>query len=450
MLQQTALEILKLGANVFLTGSAGSGKSYTLGLYIEELKKNQVKDHVIAVTATTGIAATLIGGSTIHSFACIGIHEYLTDEAIQKIIQKRRKAVDKIDQAKVLILDEISMLHRRQLELASRVISIVKQNSEPFGGMQVIVTGDFFQLPPVQKAETKEENRDRFCFMSPVWVEANFKVCYLTEQHRSKGGTLNQILNAIRSQSVTEEHIEILRSRKVDPTKTDILNLYTHNEDVDYINFTQLQKIKGETYRFKAENEGEEKPLQVLINSVMAPQNLELKLGAKVMFVKNNLDAGYANGTQGVVEKFIPNEECDPPFTPVVKTTDGLLIEVEPDIWELDRNGKVVAKIKQLPLRLAWAITIHKSQGMSLDEARINLGRTFEKGQGYVAISRLRSIEGLYVEDIGYGALDLNPLAIKADARFRELSEINETLILNQSEVDRKKLQQTYIKSLLR
>lgn len=437
MNQETALKVLKLGRNAFITGTAGSGKSYLLGQYINYLSKEiKVSADAIAITASTGIAASLIGGITLHSFSGIGISDYMTDEDIQKFFIKRGKLRQRILLAKILIIDEISMVHRKQFELASRMISYAKGNKAPFGGMQVIVTGDFYQLPPVSKANSQEENRDRFCFMSQTWVDCNFAVCYLNEQHRAKGSELNNLLNAMRTETLDEDHFALLESRQNTQHNEDILHLYTHNEDVDSINLDKLCKIEAKSYIYKATHDGKESAVQTLMKSITAPTTLELKVGAKVMFVKNDMDAGFVNGTQGTIIRFDNNSENDPPFTPVVETVDGDIICAEPYAWQLMEGEKVIAEVKQIPLRLAWAITIHKSQGMSLDEAKINLSRCFETGQGFVALSRLRGIEGLHIEGIGMRALQLNPLAIKADKRFLQLSEDIETELYDIKESD--------------
>ena len=446
MLQSTALGILKSGHNVFLTGSAGAGKSYTLRKYIEYLVENKVKSECVAITASTGIAATHIGGCTIHSWSCIGIKDDISDKALVDLLTYRKNKIEAIVSAKVLIIEEISMLHRKQLNLVDRVMQFARNSVLPFGGLQVVVLGDFFQLPPVVKNTNNELDRDRFCFMSESWVSAKFKVCYLTEQYRNGSGELNNILNAIRSCSIEDSHFETLNSYKPRDNGREILHLHTHNANIDVFNLNKLRGLIGDVYPFASERYGNEKVLKYLQDSMLAPQNLELKIGAKVMFVKNNPDKGYANGTQGVVMKFIKDEVYE--FLPVVKTLDGDEIIVEHEEWTFEENGKVLASVKQLPLRLAWAITIHKSQGMTLDEAIIDLGNTFELAQGYVALSRLRNIEGLHLQNIKWDALKLNPLAIKADKRFQELSQISEKEFLSEGEKNIASSHKAFLKSM--
>ncbi|QTD63397.1 AAA family ATPase [Acinetobacter towneri] len=420
MKQETALKLLKAGENVFLTGSAGAGKTYTLNQYINYLKARKVP---VAITASTGIAATHMNGMTIHTWAGIGIKDFLSDADL-KNMKERKYLKEHLENAQVLIIDEISMLHAKQLNLVNQVLKYFKDSDDAFGGIQVIVAGDFFQLPPVGKND--ERNRDKFCFMSEAWVEAKFRVCYLTEQHRQGDDYLNDILNAIRAQSIDHQHIQALEHTRHQDIGDTFTRLYTHNMDVDNINFKHLNEIETESKQFDAVCDGNQKLIETLKSSVRAPEILNLKKHAKVMFVKNNFDMGYINGSLGEVIGF--EEDDDHGILPKVKLTDGTVLLVEPETWSVDNDaGKTIASFQQIPLRLAWAITIHKSQGMTLEAAEINLSHTFEKGQGYVALSRLKSLSGLRLLGFNSQALELDSLAIKADRRFQELSEEAET-----------------------
>lgn len=416
MKQETALKLLKAGENVFLTGSAGAGKTYTLNQYINYLKARKVS---VAITASTGIAATHMNGMTIHTWAGIGIKDFLSEEDLKRM-KERKYLKEHLENAQVLIIDEISMLHAKQLNLVNQVLKYFKESDEAFGGIQVIVAGDFFQLPPVGKND--ERNRDKFCFMSDAWVEAKFRVCYLTEQHRQGNDYLNDILNAIRAQAISPEHRLALQATRQQDIGDTYTRLYTHNMDVDSINFKHLNEIDQDPRQFDAQYDGNEKLIETLKSSVRAPEALTLKKHAKVMFVKNNFDMGYINGSLGEVIGFEDDDEHG--VLPKVKLTDGTTLIVEPETWSVDNEaGKTIASFQQIPLRLAWAITIHKSQGMTLEAAEIDLSHTFEKGQGYVALSRLKSLNGLRLKGFNEQALELDSLAIKADRRFRELSD---------------------------
>ena len=415
MKQETALKLLKAGENVFLTGSAGAGKTYTLNQYINYLKARKVP---VAITASTGIAATHMNGMTIHTWAGMGIKDVLTDHDL-KNMKERKYLKEHLENAQVLIIDEISMLHAKQLNLVNQILKYFKESDDAFGGIQVIVAGDFFQLPPVGKND--ERNRDKFCFMSDAWVEAKFRVCYLTEQHRQGNDFLNDILNAIRAQNLQPQHLEALQQTRQQEIGETFTRLYTHNADVDQINLQHLNAIDTKERQFDAKTDGNDKLIDTLRSSVRAPESLVLKKHAKVMFVKNNFEMGYINGSLGEVIDFEEDDEYG--MLPKVQLTDGTTLLVEPEVWSVDNDaGKTIASFQQIPLRLAWAITIHKSQGMTLAAAEINLSHTFEKGQGYVALSRLKSLSGLRLLGFNSQALELDSLALKADRRFQELS----------------------------
>lgn len=415
MRQEKALAILKSGKNVFLTGSAGTGKTYVLNQYISYLKERKVP---VAITASTGIAATHMNGMTIHSWAGFGIKNRLTRGNLA--VMKTKKYLKKhLEEAKILIIDEISMLHKDQLKMVDEVLRFFKGNNEVFGGIQVVFSGDFFQLPPI--GQSGEKSRDKYAFMSEAWVNANLHVCYLTAQYRQEGdNVLNKVLNEIRTIKISKDSLQQLKNAM--NNKPNVLDtptrLFTHNTEVDQINLAELQKLKGRTRKFKASTKGNKKLIETLRKSVLAQENLELKVDAKVMFVRNNPENGYVNGTLGKVIDF--NEGG----FPVVKTFKGNRITVKQETWGVqDDHGKMLASLNQIPLRLAWAITVHKCQGMTLDAATIDLSKTFERGQGYVALSRLKNIENLQLEGFNEMALMVDSLAYKADMRFQQLSK---------------------------
>ncbi len=492
MRQSSALDILKTGQNVFLTGSAGSGKTYTLNQYIDYLRARRVP---VAVTASTGIAATHMNGTTIHSWSGIGIKDELTDRDLSNLSRKQFLA-DRLKDTAVLIIDEISMLHAKQINLVSQVLKHVRKNDAAFGGIQVVVAGDFFQLPPIgSKGET---NREKFAFMSEAWLEAKFHICYLSEQHRqvseaANGGLdLDDILNQIRRQEVTFEAIAALEAtfdQNVDIKRT---RLYTHNLNVNSINDKELAALEGEMMRFTATSTGDSKLVETLKKTVRTQDDLVLKVGAKVMFIKNNTELGVSNGTMGELIGFAAvkiNDDKDnsddlieddsestendadkstkgkgkkttkdkdkpkvkKPSTqkmPVVRLNSGREVIAEPEEWIIeDETGDVLASYEQVPLCLAWAITIHKSQGMTLDAAEIDLSRTFELGQGYVALSRLKSLAGLQLLGMNDMSLQLDPLARGADKRFLALSDEADA---NYAMLDEESMTQAHEKFILK
>lgn len=420
MQQSTALALLKAGKNVFLTGSAGTGKTHLLETYIHYLHRRRVS---VAITASTGIAATHLRGTTVHAWAGIGLHRSMNQEQLDKLYQ-RRSLREQIEKTKVLIIDEISMLHRVQLDLIDQVLRYFKRNHHPFGGIQVVVSGDFFQLPPV--GDPGETNRDKFAFMAKAWLAAKFTVCYLTEQFRQKEGDLQRILNEIRQGQVSEHSQALLHKAQQTRFDQSLIppTLYTHNHDVNRTNNAHLRALSGKMHTFKATLSGNKRLQTSLKKSVLADEMLYLKVGAVVVFVKNNFERGYANGSLGMVMRF------DDEGKPVVQLSSGEFITAETEIWQIeDEFSKPLATFEQLPLRLAWAITVHKSQGMTLEYAKVDLSRTFEKGQGYVALSRVRNLEGLQLVAFNETALQVDALALKADQRLQELSKETETSI---------------------
>ena len=413
MTQEKALLLLKSGRNIFLTGSAGTGKTYVLNQFIQHLKDARIN---VAITASTGIAATHIKGSTIHSWSGIGVKQKLTTRDLENL-KKKKSLKEQFDKVKVLIIDEISMLHKDQLNSIHTVLSYCKDDSRAFGGLQVVLCGDFFQLPPI--GTYGEQSRDKFAFMASSWQFADFNICYLTEQYRQNDNALTAILEEIRSGKVSSDSIAALReaSKTTFPNDTEPTKLYTHNADVDFINNTHLADLPGKSRFFKAKTSGEKDLVDTLKKTVLTQNNMPLRVGAKVMFVKNNTEKGYINGTLGEITEYSSLG------LPVVKTIDNKTITANPEEWSYENEfGKTVASYKQIPLRLAWAITVHKSQGMTLDAAELDLGKTFERGQGYVALSRLKDLSRLRLINFNQTALQVDSLAKKADQRFKELS----------------------------
>jgi len=411
MIQKEALDILKSGRNVYLTGAAGSGKTYVLNEYKDYLKERGV---VTAVTASTGIAATHLGGMTIHSWSGIGIKDDLSDHDIEQLTQKEH-LWKRYDKTKVLIIDETSMMQPRVFDCLDRLAKAMKRNDKAFGGMQVVLSGDFFQLPPIVRGSKEVSYIDS----SEAWRAMDVRVCYLEEQYRQKDSSLLSILDEIRSGAVstaTREKFSKMNGVRRE-TKTLPTRLYTHNIDVDAVNERELLKLSGDVFEYEMNTKGKANLVASLRKSILAPEVLKLKEGAVVMFVKNNFEEGYVNGTLGRVVAFKEN-------TPVVKMHSGKKIYVTRATWEVEDGGKVLASAEQLPLRLAWAITVHKSQGMSLDAAEIDLSKSFVPGQGYVALSRLRTLSGLTLLGINSMALSVNPYVLELNKELmRESSK---------------------------
>lgn len=434
MRQQTALDILKLGHNVFLTGPAGSGKTFLLNQYIQYLKSKNIG---VAVTASTGIAATHMNGQTIHSWSGMGIKDDLTESDLHKLKKKfyYRKRFAKNH---VLIIDEISMLHAHQLDIVNRICKTFKDPFLPFGGMQVILCGDFFQLPPV----TRDNRKAKFIIDSLSWQEMNAKICYLEEQYRQEDEKMTRILNSIRNKKVDDHILGLILSRENKPIKKDIYptRLFTHNANVDAINNLELQRIKEKPLAYRMHSDGNEKLVNIIKQGCLAPERLILKKGAMVMFVKNNFDRGYVNGTLGKVIGFDENK------LPIVKTFSGAEIIATPERWAIEEDDVVLASVTQIPLRLAWAITVHKSQGMTLDAVEMDLSKSFEYGMGYVALSRLRTLDGIKLLGINETALEVNPEVCKLDEELKKISSQNSHDVSKLGWWEKRKRQKEFVK----
>ena len=400
-----------MGQNVFLTGSPGSGKTFLLNKYIDYLKHHQ---KAVAVTASTGIAATHMNGITLHSWSGLGIKETISDKEIRNLMT-RKYLMKRIKATKVLIIDEVSMLKASQFDAIDKICQYFKTSFLPFGGMQVVLSGDFFQLPPIQRGDSPVN----FINESYAWANMDIKVCYLDEQHRHKDKNLSTLLNHIRENNI-EEGKEILANMEQHnhSQKNIVTKLYTHNVDVDKINDLELRNINEQEVVYDMTSIGPSEIVASLKKSCLSPEKLILKKGAQVMFIKNNFDLGYVNGTQGTVVDF------DIMQMPVVETFSGKKITTRRASWTIDNEeGSVVAEINQLPLRLAWAITVHKSQGMNLDAAQIDLSKCFIEGMGYVALSRLSTLAGLKLIGINDMAFYVNEKALLVDKEFKQLSE---------------------------
>ncbi|MEK7166570.1 MAG: PIF1 family DEAD/DEAH box helicase, partial [Patescibacteria group bacterium] len=425
MQQSEALEILKLGQNVFLTGEAGTGKTFVLSSYIKHLKTKHIP---IAVTASTGIAATHLDGVTIDSWSGLGIRDTLTENEIKELGHKFHLK-KRVSSAKILIIDEVSMIEGRRFDAINNIVQYLRQNKEPFGGMQIVLSGDFFQLPPV----TKNREQIDFIFNSHVWNELNLSVCYLSEPRRHTDSKLITLLSAIRHDRVDVTVRQTLANAMQKPTITKITptKLYTHNVDVDTINQQELDRINAQLHIHHMTAVGPDKVIEAMKRSCLAPAELQLKKGALVMFVRNNYEKGYVNGTLGKVVGFTGSD------FPIIETASRTRITALPAEWTIMEDDKIVAQIRQIPLRLAWAITIHKSQGMTLDAAEIDLSKSFIEGMGYVALSRIRSLSGLKLLGLNELALKVNPKIHAVDNELLKMSADSSNRLMHMGRFNR-------------
>jgi hypothetical protein len=368
---------------------------------------------------------------------------------------------DRIRRARVLIIDEISMLHPEQFDRVDLICRTARNNHAPFGGLQLICCGDFFQIPPVNGEPEK------FVIDSAAWKNAEMKVCYLHEQHRqtaiaaasgdgASGGELLEILAAIRGGAVTPDIVAMLDARigATVAAPIGIARLYTHRENVDEINAAELRKLTTPDVVYEVYTSGPATLVEKLKKDNDVPDKLLLKIGARVMFTKNNMGAGYVNGTLGEVVGFENGGDAvaatagaaATEANPVILTFDKKRITPGRFQWKVEEGGKVRASVSQLPLKLAWAITIHKSQGMTLDAAVIDLGRAFDRGMGYVALSRVRELKNISLIGFNAMALQVSPRVQSLDAGFKAASAAAETDIASLGEDELRTAQSEFIR----
>lgn len=431
MEQSLALEVMLSGQSVMLTGPAGSGKTYILNEFIRHAKK---QGKHVSVTATTGLAATHLNGSTIHAWSGMGIHSELPKNFFDHLSKARRETIEKTD---VLIIDEISMMHDYRLDMLDEIIRKVRSSDAPFGGLQLILCGDFFQLPPVNR---NDERQGGFVVNSAAWNALDPSVCYLDEQHRQDDDAFLDILNSLRAGDIRRRHAEQLLERVGAelPSNNAVTELYVTNMNVDTINASRLAGIEGDEHVYEMETTGSQNYVDTLKRSCLAPEVLVIKKGALVMCTRNSADKKFVNGSLGVVVGFEPLLGY-----PIVQLRSGKEITVGLETWELRDGDKKRASITQIPLRLAWAITVHKSQGMTLDAARIDLRKAFVEGMGYVALSRVKSLESLSLLGINNMALRVSRDALEIDELLRARAKQDAVKFASLADMARKRKEGT-------
>ncbi|MBN1778921.1 MAG: AAA family ATPase [Candidatus Buchananbacteria bacterium] len=437
MKQAEAEEILKMGHNVLLTGPAGCGKTFLLNRYIKYLKDHGID---VGVTASTGLAASHLNGRTIHSWSGINVAKSITDLNMKKLLKNNRLR-SRVRAAKVLVIDEVSMLSATQLDLINYVCQAFKQDIRPFGNLQIVLCGDFFQLPPIGRGDSADS---RFVTESIVWPQMDLKICYLEEQHRQQDGEFLEILENIRAARSSPKIFETLQRRLNEPLKTKIrpTKLYTHKADVGAENDVELNKLPGQSETYLMNSNGPSRLVKSLKESYcLAAETLVLKKGAVVMFVKNNFERGYINGNLGKVVDFDFATRL-----PIVETFNGQRILAEPESWGVEEGDKIIASVCQVPLRLAWAITVHKSQGMTLDCAEIDLSKSFAFGMGYVAMSRVRSFAAMKLIGLNKLALQVDKKVVAFDKTLRKKSAQDLKMVLKKAKTEIEKLKAGFIK----
>lgn len=396
--QAHALELLRSGENVFLTGGAGSGKSFV----VKELTKD-LDPKTMPILASTGAAAVLLGGRTFHSFFGLGIMEGGPDATFERV-SKDGKVLKRLAQVEGCIIDEISMIPGDALMIAEALAQKARGSKLPWGGMRIIAVGDFGQLPPVAKAGQKRD----WCFLNPVWNQTGFQVCQLKHNQRVQDSEFLDVLAEIRNGRMNQKVADFLNGRtKAHDEELPGTRLFPRRDQSDNYNQKKLNEIREQELKYEAIYFGEEKFVQSLKKSSPVPETLKLKPGCRVMFMKNDVNKRWVNGTRGVL---VGEEDQHL----IVRKDYGREVKVEKMTFSLlDAEGNVRASVIQFPLILAYATTIHKSQGATLDELWCDLSALWEPGHAYVALSRLRDASGLHIVRWNPRSFIVDPLVQK-------------------------------------
>ena len=407
--QQEAYDLIKQGKNIFLTGSAGHGKTYLIKKIFKDFKNKKN----IGVTSTTGTSAILIGGTTLHSFLGIGLGKDDVSSLYIKI-KRNKKVLERWMALDILIIDEISMLFCDLFDKLEHLARVIRQNHKPFGGIQLVLSGDYLQLPCIQS--------NLFCFDANCWKDCVEYTVNLTHNFRQSHYAFQKCLDEIRIGEVSDETLEILKSRVGVELKNDFgilpTKLYSLNKNVDDENSRELDNlcIKNPDLQFfeynvdyKVHKKGLRDVEEKIRKNCNVPFNLQLCVGCQVMLLVNlDLNNQLCNGSRGVIVSFTTETNL-----PVVKFLNGLVRTIDYKTWEIDENGEKIVSYTQIPLKIAYAISIHKSQGISLDYLSLSCNGIFTPGQFYVALSRVRSLEGLSLTDF-------DPKYIITDERVKE------------------------------
>jgi ATP-dependent exoDNAse (exonuclease V) alpha subunit len=392
--QLEALHQVKLGQNIFLTGSSGVGKSTCLKQIIEWARESQIN---VGVTASTGAAAFLINGRTLHSFLGIGLGNGSASSLASKTLSKNEIVYDRIRFLKLLIIDEISMIGSELFTKISEYLSIIKNNPKPFGGIQIILSGDFCQLPPVN---------GEYCFISSTWSKAKIETIMLVELIRQQDDIeFQNILQELRWGVCTENTLEILQNLKYTEFPEDIIptKLYSTNVNVDKINQSEFDKLikLGAVKKIYKNKYSTHPDTKTWSDSLKQPKYVELCIGAQIM-VTYNIDEFIINGTRGIIVSMNTN-------TVNIKLVNNNIVII-PYVKILSSdNDKIFLSF--MPLKLAYALSIHRCQGSTLDAIEIDIGRTiFEFGQAYVCISRARSLSSIKIINVESKSFKTHPL----------------------------------------
>lgn len=358
--------------NLFITGSPGTGKSFLINQFLKIKRQEE-----IPVVASTGAAAILVGGRTFHSFFALGIMQGGAEAVFERGLKdsRLRKRLNRIH---TLVIDEVSMLSKDTFDCAEALARVLRQSDEPWGGLRIIAVGDFAQLPPISKSRTKE-----WGFLGRAWAQSNFKWICLEEVKRTEDREFLEILAEVRWGQVTPRVEAFLNSRLLSEEDTDsrIPHLFPRRHQTDAFNKMRLEEIDSPPRIYETRYGGSEMYIERLKRDAPIPPQLELKEGALVMLRMNDPKQRYVNGTVGIISEMEEDQ--------LLVEIKGREVEIEPFSFSLlDGDGKEAAYAVNFPLNLAYASTIHKIQGTTLDRFNVDLQSLWEPGQAYVALSR--------------------------------------------------------------
>lgn len=439
------------GASVFITGSGGTGKSHLLNALREELYAMRRNVHV---TASTGVAALEVRGVTLHSWAGIGLGNGDAAQLLQGI-RRNPKAAKRWRTVDTLFIDEISMVDPELFEKLDYIARTLRRDQRPFGSIQVILFGDFFQLPPVQTQRNPQANGYEFCFETPAWEELDPVVVELGDVFRQSDASFVSILERVRRGEIDEEVAACLQSRVGAQLDTsdgiEATRLYSVNRDVNALNAQRLQQLEPEThhqYEARIDISGGTPQRRAtqrtqVLKHCSAEERLELREGAQVMLLHNlDQERGLVNGSRGVVIGFSDTEpdmwyeatrvhskntaevDLEEHGLPIVRFANGLIEPIARHRWTTKNEEEGMSTtLAQVPLKLAWAYTVHKSQGQTLDRVELDLSTVFSHGQSYVALSRVRSLEGLSISALSLERIRAHPKVVRFYKEAREHAE---------------------------
>lgn len=399
--QQIAYQFMQSGDNVFLTGEAGSGKSFL----IREFMKDKTSKE-FPILASTGAAAVLVGGRTFHSFFGLGIMEGGPEQTIERALKDRR-VIKRLQTVKGIIIDEISMISGTTFMVAEEIARLARGKEEPWGGLQVIAVGDFAQLPPVEVGGNP--HKKNWAFLQNVWRRSSFIPFQLRQNLRTSNTDFLKVLNYVRQGEVSSCVSDFLNQRKKNPKSElkKITRLYPRRYQTESYNKKRLEEIDSELKVFPSKFSGKERAVAQLKKHSPLAEKIELKEQALVMLRSNDPIGRWVNGTTGWVEDF----KDDHIFVRLKES--NALVKVEPMTFSLlDAEGEPIASVTNYPLSLAYSTTIHKAQGMTLDGAIINLKSLWEPGQAYVALSRVKDPKSLYIEDWAASSIKTDPVVM--------------------------------------